>query len=75
MNPIRMMNVEHDRTGELLSELRHRTAGFTPPDDACPTWHALYAGLAELESNTHQHVHLENNVLFPRILGLEADLR
>ena len=75
VNPIRVMHVEHDRVGELLATLRHLTDGYTPPADACPTWHALYAGLAELEADTHQHVHLENNVLFPRIIALEAALQ
>jgi len=73
-NPISMMHIEHDRVGELLAALRHHTDGYRPPADACPTWHALYAGLAELEADTHQHVHLENNLLFPRIVELEASL-
>ncbi len=73
-NPISVMHMEHDRVGELLASLRFRTDGYQPPADACPTWHALYAGLAELEADTHQHVHLENNVLFPKIVELEARL-
>jgi regulator of cell morphogenesis and NO signaling len=74
MNPIRVMHVEHDRVGELLATLRHRTGGYVPPADACPTWRALSAGLAELEADIHTHVHLENNVLFPRIMALEVAL-
>jgi regulator of cell morphogenesis and NO signaling len=73
-NPIRVMHAEHDRVGELLATLRHRTDRYRPPSDACPTWRALYAGLADLEADTHTHVHLENNVLFPRITELEARL-
>ena len=72
LHPIRVMHTEHDEVGELLATLHHRTNCFTPPDDACPTWQALYAGLAELEHDVHTHVHLENNVLFPKILELEA---
>lgn len=74
LNPIRVMHAEHDRAGELLATLRYLTDSYTPPADACPTWRALYNGLAELEADTHRHVHLENNVLFPRIVQLEADL-
>ena len=73
-NPIRVMFAEHDRAGELLATLRHLTGGYEPPSDACPTWRTLYAGLAELEADTHQHVHLENNVLFPEIMALESAL-
>lgn len=74
INPIRVMHAEHDRAGELLAALRHHTNDHTPPPDACPTWRALYAGLAELEADTHRHVHLENNVLFPAITALEQRL-
>jgi regulator of cell morphogenesis and NO signaling len=64
--PIRVMEHEHDRAGELLSELRVITGGYVPPPWACGTFQALYHGLAELETDMHAHVHLENNVLFPR---------
>jgi regulator of cell morphogenesis and NO signaling len=67
--PITVMEHEHDHAGALLSELRTITAGYAPPDWACQTFRALYDGLAELESTMHVHVHLENNVLFPRALG------
>jgi regulator of cell morphogenesis and NO signaling len=73
-NPIRVMHLEHDRVGELLAELRRRTGAYSTPADACPTWRALYAGLAALELDIHTHVHLENNVLFPRVVALEAAL-
>ena len=68
--PIRVMELEHDRAGELLEELRQLTEGFVPPVWACATARALYHGLAELEAEMHVHVHLENNVLFPRALAL-----
>jgi regulator of cell morphogenesis and NO signaling len=74
LNPIRVMNVEHDRVGELLTSLRSQTDSYRPPADACPTWRALYAGLADLEADIHAHVHLENNVLFPALIDLETSL-
>jgi regulator of cell morphogenesis and NO signaling len=73
-NPIRVMLLEHDRAGELLAALRSLTGDFTPPADACASYAALYSGLAELEADTHLHVHKENNVLFPLVEQLEARL-
>ena len=73
-NPIRMMLLEHDRAGELLADLRGLTTGFEPPADACASYQALYRGLAEVEADTHLHVHKENNVLFPAVLALEDAL-
>ena len=68
--PIAVMEHEHDHAGDLLEELRVITGGYQAPDWACATTRALYQGLAELESAMHVHVHLENNVLFPRALDL-----
>jgi regulator of cell morphogenesis and NO signaling len=68
--PIARMEHEHDDAGMLLSQLRAITDGYTPPDWACATFRALYAGLSELETTMHVHVHLENNILFPRALVL-----
>ena len=70
-NPIRMMSVEHDSAGDIFREIRRTTSNFTPPADACPSFKALYFGLEELEKDLHQHIHLENNVLFPMSLELE----
>ncbi|MGE5569742.1 MAG: iron-sulfur cluster repair di-iron protein [Rhodospirillales bacterium] len=67
-NPIRMMIHEHDSAGEALAQMRKITGGYTLPPDACATFRALYTGLQELEADLHQHIHLENNVLFPRAL-------
>lgn len=67
--PIAVMEHEHDHAGALLAELRASTSGYTPPGWACGTFRALYQGLAEFESAMHVHVHLENNILFPRALG------
>jgi regulator of cell morphogenesis and NO signaling len=74
-NPIKMMMLEHDQTGELLARLRDLTADYSVPDDACGSYRALYDGLAELEADTHLHVHKENNVLFPAVLAIELPPR
>ena len=66
---IRVMNQEHDDHGASLRHLRAVTEGFEPPAEACNSWRALYQGLAELERELMHHIHLENNVLFPRALG------
>lgn len=73
-NPIRVMELEHDNAGGALARLRELTDGFTPNAEACNTHRALLAGLAHLETDLHEHVHKENNVLFPRALSLEAQL-
>ena len=67
--PIGVMEHEHDRAGSVLSELREITGGYVVPPWACETFRALYHGLSELEATMHVHVHLENNVLFPRALS------
>lgn len=71
-NPIRMMEMEHDEAGGALVALRELTGGYQPPDWACPTLRALYAGLAGLEEDLHLHIHLENNILHPRAIELEG---
>ncbi|MFP3940626.1 MAG: iron-sulfur cluster repair di-iron protein [Thermoanaerobaculia bacterium] len=72
--PIAVMEAEHDDAAHALAELRRLTEGFQPPTGACTTFRGLYHGLAELEADTHRHIHLENNVLFPRAQALEAEL-
>jgi len=74
-NPIRMMEHEHDDAGRALSRMRELTSDHEPPEGACNTFRALYAQLAELERDLHTHIHLENNVLFPRAAKLEERLR
>ncbi|ORV40435.1 iron-sulfur cluster repair di-iron protein [Mycolicibacter engbaekii] len=64
---------EHDRCGALLAELRALTDGYAVPADACASYTAMLAGLADLESDIHLHVHKENNVLFPRVLAAAGD--
>ena len=71
-NPIGMMTQEHDAAGELLLQLRQLSNHYTAPEDACPTYHAFMNGLKEFEQDLHQHIHLENNILFPRAIALEA---
>ena len=78
-NPIRMMLMEHDTAGQILRELRALTSDYKVPTDACISYQTLYQALENFEKDLHQHIHLENNILFPRALDLErvlaADLR
>lgn len=67
--PISMMQMEHESAGAALKQLSELTNGYTVPAEACNTWRGLYHGLAALEKDLHQHIHLENNVLFPRALA------
>ena len=71
LNPVRMMRMEHDEVGSLLAKMRLLTNDYELPDDACPSFMALYSRLEVLERDLHQHIHLENNVLFPRAVDLE----
>jgi len=66
--PVSCMMEDHESTDAALAKLRELTNGYQPPADACNTWRALFAGLAELEADLVQHIHLENNILFPRAL-------
>jgi regulator of cell morphogenesis and NO signaling len=69
-SPIAAMEAEHADAGAALERLRQLTDGYTPPEWACPTFRGLYYGLAQLESEMHIHVHLENDILFPRAARL-----
>jgi regulator of cell morphogenesis and NO signaling len=71
--PIAVMRHEHDEAGRALSELRRLTHEYTLPEGACATFAALYHGLGELEQTLHEHIHLENNILFPRALALAGE--
>jgi len=71
-NPIHAMMKEHDAAGELLRQIRNASSEYTVPADACTSFKALYQDLKEFEADLHQHVHLENNILFPRAVELEA---
>jgi regulator of cell morphogenesis and NO signaling len=74
-NPIGVMEDEHEHAGRALAQMRSLTGGYVPPSDACPTYVALLAGLAELEADLHLHIHKENNIMFPRAAQLEARLK
>ena len=65
-HPIAMMRHEHDGAGEDLSDITALTHDMTPPEGACNSWRALYAGLAKFAEDLTEHVHIENNILFPR---------
>lgn len=70
-NPVRMMMLEHDRVGEFLARLRVITGDFTPPESACFSYRELYRRFAEFETISHEHIHVENNLYFPRAIALE----
>jgi len=70
-NPVRMMMADHDTDGDRLAQMRAITHDYQLPNDACPSFTALFAGLQDLERDLHRHIHLENNVLFPAALELE----
>jgi regulator of cell morphogenesis and NO signaling len=72
-NPVRMMMMEHDAAGDLLKQLRHVTNSYTTPPDGCISFQTLYQALAALEADLHQHIHLENNILFPRAVEMEEN--
>jgi regulator of cell morphogenesis and NO signaling len=65
-HPIGRMRDEHDEHGERLANLQALAHDFELPEEACSTWRALYAGVRKLIDDVHEHVHLENNVLFAR---------
>ncbi len=74
-NPIRMMVAEHDAAADILTELRATTDNYKLPGDACISFRALYERLNDLEQDLHRHIHLENNVLFPRAAEMEEAAR
>jgi len=71
-NPVRMMMQEHDDAGQALRDLREVSSNYQVPADGCITFRTLYQALEEFERDLHQHIHLENNILFPRAAELEA---
>ncbi len=73
-NPITMMEQEHDIAGNTMTSINKLSNNYTPPEHACNTYRVLYAKLEEFENNLHQHVHLENNILFPKAIKLEEEL-
>lgn len=73
--PLNVMNAEHEQVGMLLEELSALTSDYSAPADACASYRALFDSLAALQDDIHQHVHLENNLLFPQAERLEARIR
>jgi regulator of cell morphogenesis and NO signaling len=65
-NPLRQMTLEHETAGDLLKRLRRLTADFTVPDDGCASYRSTYRAMEDLERDLMRHIHLENNILFPR---------
>ena len=72
LNPVRMMMQEHDGAGDSLRTLRTITKDYVVPDDACISYRTLYQALEGYEADLHQHIHLENNILFPRAVAMET---
>jgi regulator of cell morphogenesis and NO signaling len=69
--PISVMEQEHENAGVILKELFRLSNGYTPPEDACNTFRVLYGKLKEFEADLHRHIHLENNILFPKAIEME----
>ena len=73
-NPIRIMETDHEEAGAIFRKIANLTKNYTPPAGACNTFRAFYSKLDEFEQDLHQHVHLENNILFPKAMKLEREL-
>jgi regulator of cell morphogenesis and NO signaling len=73
-NPVKVMESEHEAAGNLVQEISRLTNNYTPPEGACGKFKVLYAELKEFESDLHVHIHLENNILFPKAQELEEKL-
>jgi regulator of cell morphogenesis and NO signaling len=73
-NPIAMMMEEHDTEGERFRKIAKLSTNYTPPVDACNTYKVTFAMLKEFEEDLHKHIHLENNILFPKATQLEKNV-
>jgi regulator of cell morphogenesis and NO signaling len=73
-SPISVMEAEHENAGVILKQLYSLSDGYTAPEDACNTFRVLYGKLKEFEADLHIHIHLENNILFPKAIELEQAL-
>ena len=74
-NPIEMMKHDHTIEGDRFAKIAEITQGYTPPADACNTYKVTYAMLEEFENDLHRHIHLENNILFPKAIELEKKIQ
>ncbi|MGF7231837.1 iron-sulfur cluster repair di-iron protein [Arachidicoccus sp.] len=72
-NPVRMMMQDHDGEGERFREIAALSNNYMPPADACNTYTTTYKSLKEFEEDLHLHIHLENNILFPKAIALEKE--
>ena len=70
-NPVSMMEHEHESAGNALRAMRQASSGYVAPSDACVSYQTLYKALSEFEADLHEHIHLENNILFPRAIAME----
>lgn len=75
INPVHMMEREHEVVGEIMHKIQVLSNNFTPPEYACNTYRVLYAKLDEFQGDLHQHIHLENNILFPKAISLEQEMK
>jgi regulator of cell morphogenesis and NO signaling len=73
-NPVNMMENEHNDVGNLMHRIQNLSNNFTPPEYACNTYKVLYAKLHEFSDDLHMHIHLENNILFPKAIKLEEEI-
>src|SRR5690606_35226211 len=73
-NPNNMMEHEHDEAGQIMEEVRSLSDNYRIAEDACTSYTMLYRMLEEFENDLHIHVHLENNILFPKAMSLEAEM-
>ena len=73
-NPVAVMIMEHEASGQALEKIREITDGYAVPSDGCASYQALYQALPEFAADLHQHIHLENNILFPRAVEFESDI-
>ena len=71
LNPIKMMEMEHESAKKVLKEIEELSNKYTPPLSACNTYRALYNSLEEFQDDLHIHIHLENNILFPKVLKFD----
>lgn len=74
-NPISVMLQEHDNEGERFRKIEELSSGYTPAEDACNTYRVTYELLREFQQDLHKHIHLENNILFPAAITMEAALK
>ncbi len=74
-NPVHMMEHEHTAEGDRFAKIAELTNNYTPPTDACNTYRVAYAMLQDFENDLHTHIHIENNILFPKSIQLEKELK